>query len=46
MLLLEVSTTVYHAAVQDAVTTKEHRDLARLVPGPMGILEYQTGEEI
>ena len=35
-----------HAAVQDAVATKEHHDLARSIPDTMWIPEYQTGEEI
>jgi hypothetical protein len=37
---------VYHAAVQDAVATKEHHDLVRSILDTMWIPEYQTGEEI
>jgi hypothetical protein len=46
MLLREISTAVYNAAVQDAVVTKEHHDLLRPIPDPMWIPEHQTGEEI
>lgn len=46
MLLLEISTAVYYAAVQDAVAIKEHHDLVRSIPDLMRIPEYQTGEEI
>jgi malic enzyme len=41
-----VAAAVYHAAVQDAVATKEHHDLVRSIFDIMWIPEYQTGEEI
>jgi malate dehydrogenase (oxaloacetate-decarboxylating) len=41
-----VAAAVYHAAVQDAVATKEHHDLVRSILDTMWIPEYQTGEEI
>jgi malate dehydrogenase (oxaloacetate-decarboxylating) len=41
-----VAAAVYHAAVQDAVATKEHHDLVRSILDIMWIPEYQTGEEI
>lgn len=41
-----VAAAVYHAAVQDAVATKEHHDLVRSILDTMWTPEYQTGEEI
>jgi malate dehydrogenase (oxaloacetate-decarboxylating) len=41
-----VAAAVYHAAIQDAVATKEHHDLVRTILDAMWIPEYQTGEEI
>ena len=41
-----VAAAVYHAAVQDAVATKEHHDPGRWILDTMWMPEYQTGEEI
>jgi malate dehydrogenase (oxaloacetate-decarboxylating) len=41
-----VAAAVYHAAVQDAVATKEHHDLVRSILDTMWLPECQTGEEI
>jgi malate dehydrogenase (oxaloacetate-decarboxylating) len=41
-----VAAAVHHAAVQDAVASKEQHDLVRSILDTMWIPEYQTGEEI
>lgn len=46
MLVLEISTAVYHAAVEDSVAGQGTADLMRSIPDTRWIPEYQTGEEI